>query len=717
MEIITDKSSEISTKIENYVEISNKNIFEYIYYGSPSLKCYLTNVDGDFVEFDKEIFYDYYDKSTVSSSLSYLYSQKHLGKDYENLYLPAVPSNEIMILPVEYIKNNQNPKLVDVKFDSLIKIPENLVLSFYKQDDKEKRKFYIGWKSGIRSAIIPLNNKFYRLKGCGNNDEGFIIQKLGFRKEGEEIRGCQFKHTSVREVYMSDKINRILENYGFEVANKPKGIIFYDDLNKSFSELKDSKNRIMKTCSVYEVLAEKRVGCHLMPGIEMLFVHFVIAYLKKYKFHDYLCKSFSQKFNFNSGLVNMIKGMYVEERWTRKPLPKTEEEIRKQKEIEEENKREDERRRKEKEEKGELEEQFKADRENINLINLEKQAVPKVSFSQQICDFSPTFQHINVINLTVDQNLDSLFSHYKIYEYKIDRSHFSDFTELEHKANERESSDIFKNSNSIFFSSADVPKLRYENLDFARFLFNDNNLKDQKDYINKLMKCRVEYDITEKLDSLFDSEKSLIFLSSLLYSRIGFEIGKIKRILQDNDINWGTFEDLPFRFHCNAHTDNLVIIPHKIRIERITNTNKTPNLIAILDFDLAFSREKFISLSLDITEKYGENDKFLFDSYLNGERQHLEWELAGIENVNIFSFLSSMDEKTFSKEDKNIIDSNNFNLCFQTLVYLLRDNAVLGYQDGYLLKEFKHQQLFEKYYDQISHLIEVGLLSSHDFLG
>ena len=28
--------------------------------------------------------------------------------------------------------------------------------------------------SGKRSAILPLGNKYYRLKGCGMNQEGFI---------------------------------------------------------------------------------------------------------------------------------------------------------------------------------------------------------------------------------------------------------------------------------------------------------------------------------------------------------------------------------------------------------------------------------------------------------------------------------------------------------------------------------------------------------------
>lgn len=30
-------------------------------------------------------------------------------------------------------------------------------------------------RSGRRSVIVPFGNKIYRLKGCGNDDEGFIL--------------------------------------------------------------------------------------------------------------------------------------------------------------------------------------------------------------------------------------------------------------------------------------------------------------------------------------------------------------------------------------------------------------------------------------------------------------------------------------------------------------------------------------------------------------
>ena len=46
-----------------------------------------------------------------------------------------------------------------------------------------------------------------------------------------------------------------------------------------------------------------------------------------------------------------------------------------------------------------------------------------------------------------------------------------------------------------------------------------------------------------------------------MFSLIGFETGKIKRLLDDNLISWGYFTDHnPFVPHCNAHPNNFVVL-------------------------------------------------------------------------------------------------------------------------------------------------------------
>ena len=167
--------------------------------------------------------------------------------------------------------------------------------------------------------------------------------------------------------------------------------------------------------------------------------------------------------------------------------------------------------------------------------------------------------------------------------------------------------------------------------------------------------------------------------------------------MQDKNINWGTYEDQPYRLHCNAHTDNYTINQR--------GWNKNKNILSILDFDLAFFRDNFINISDESKDKFGFPDDFLFDSYLNLERQHLEWEFAGLENVLSFDFYKEEIEK-----DKN------FDFISKALFNLLRDTSVIYFREGYLLKEFTMGAKYEELYEDIYDMIEIALFISHDFM-
>ena len=75
---------------------------------------------------------------------------------------------------------------------------------------------------------------------------------------------------------------------------------------------------------------------------------------------------------------------------------------------------------------------------------------------------------------------------------------------------------------------------------------------------------------------------------ALIFARCGAEVGKIKRLLDENEISWGYFTDHnPYEPHCNAHPNNLIVL------DPIKNANS--NILATLDFDLAFDFESFIN--------------------------------------------------------------------------------------------------------------------------
>ena len=69
------------------------------------------------------------------------------------------------------------------------------------------------------------------------------------------------------------------------------------------------------------------------------------------------------------------------------------------------------------------------------------------------------------------------------------------------------------------------------------------------------------------------------FFQTLLniYIRIGYEIGRIKRYLQDANINWGSYIYRGSSYHSNAYSNNLVVLPQG-----------NDSLLAPLDLGLAF---------------------------------------------------------------------------------------------------------------------------------
>lgn len=76
------------------------------------------------------------------------------------------------------------------------------------------------------------------------------------------------------------------------------------------------------------------------------------------------------------------------------------------------------------------------------------------------------------------------------------------------------------------------------------------------------------------------------------------------RIFQENEISWGYYNDHdPFLFHCNAHPNNLVLVPDFL---------ESNNLLAPLDFDLAFYKNEFININYE-DPNYAKNDGILFD--------------------------------------------------------------------------------------------------------
>ena len=117
-----------------------------------------------------------------------------------------------------------------------------------------------------------------------------------------------------------------------------------------------------------------------------------------------------------------------------------------------------------------------------------------------------------------------------------------------------------------------------------------------------------------------------------MFKQIGYETGKVKRILDENSISWGYFIDHnPFVPHCNAHPNNFIVL------DLFASYNKFNNLVAPLDFDMAYDYETFVC-TVEESKELGKKDRESFDNWNGCEKYELEGALGGDENMINFIY-------------------------------------------------------------------------------
>ena len=129
--------------------------------------------------------------------------QKHFIDGYEHpIVVPGIPALDFVNKVIKRAKIDNAPlfneSLPEVIQRPLIKCPENY--------STISESLCVGIASGRRSALIKLaNGKWYRLKGCGNDCEGFPVRLTSspvttgsvVSSCWQDIRGCAFPHTAV----------------------------------------------------------------------------------------------------------------------------------------------------------------------------------------------------------------------------------------------------------------------------------------------------------------------------------------------------------------------------------------------------------------------------------------------------------------------------------------------------------------------------------------
>jgi len=135
------------------------------------------------------------------------------------VYMPCIPAINFKV-SVSADKNSETS--AEDFATPLIKVSETAA--------QENGLTITGVASGKRSAIIVNRDGTYtRLKGCGNLDQGFPLEPLGYPPDMVEVRGCAFESTVYREIAFQQRVNTLMEQHDLTGGNKPLGVWKYPE--------------------------------------------------------------------------------------------------------------------------------------------------------------------------------------------------------------------------------------------------------------------------------------------------------------------------------------------------------------------------------------------------------------------------------------------------------------------------------------------------------
>ena len=524
---------------------------EEIYFGDKS--CFLYPCTGIFRAYKKEyIQQDEINEKSISESLKYSEDLSYIKPEYKDYYLPSLPSIQI------HFKNNNLKENESEDINLFLKQP--LIKS------KAIKNYPLNYKciaSGQRSALIkdPKTGYYYRLKGCGNDELGFNLEKSQRFFLQYNTRGSQYDCTCFRELYFTEKVGEALKKINIPCANIPIGFWKYDKIlnilpnenvkNEDIPILENQVPEIDKYCAVFQTLGERRLRTHLLCGIDIIF--------------ESIAKLCVSKNILNEEILNEIKKIFPEKR---------------------------------------LPDNFKT----------------YYSVSNSLCPEGIEFD---------------VWSKNPIYDNKCYESIIS-CKKLKKEMEENKNLKIYSEQAE-----------KYDEL----FPFLTENLSEKhKKMVRKI------------LDNLIQGKKEgKIFFKSLLdiFARIGYEAGKIKKCLQEANINWGTYIDRKVDYHCNAHSNNLIVLPQG-----------NDSLLAPLDFDLSYSKDKMVILSKD-TESFGKQDESYWYNYLKCEQGNLALNLCGADDYNSENEKKRFRQDTFEAKARNVMK------------YLFSDCLLENYMKGF----------------------------------
>ena len=547
-----------------------ENYDEDLYFGDKY--GYLYPCTGVFRSYKKEyIHQDDITKESTEETLKYSDDLSYIKPEYKDHYVPVVPEPNIHFKNAN-LKDDENEEIDSILRQPLIKAKEIKDYPCYKCII-----------SGHRSALIkdPKSGIYYRLKGCGNDEKGFNLQKTEGVMVEIVTRGSQYDTTCFRELFYSEKADENLKKLNIRCANYPVGFWKYDKnleilpkeniKPEDIPKLENQDPEIDKYCGIFHTLGDKRLRTHLLCGLE--------------KILEIISKICIDKQLINEELLNEIKKIYPASR-----LPN------------------------------------------------------KIETFKTISFFGP-------FNINFDEWVKKPKKKKRHYDAIISSEQFK--------------KEINENKNlNVFIEQTENYDEIYNKL--------SENLSEKHKTMAK--------NIIENMKKEQKNGKKFFLTLLNIYIRIGYEVGKIKRCFQDANINWGSYVDRGCSYHCNAHSNNLVVLPQG-----------NESLLSPLDLDLAFSKEKMIIINKDCPT-YGQHDLSYWDNYINAEFVDLSLNLCGAEDYN-FEFEKNKNKNPDSLEAKvkNVI---RFLLCDCMLENYMKGYDKLESKDLISDKELKEDNFF-----------------------
>ena len=156
-----------------------------IYFGSRRVR--LARVGGKAEAFDPADWQVDMSPEALETTLGRAELQLAAGATKAGVVIPAIPARELA-------RTRQHGST------SVDAWPEALRLPLLKVGPGADALKLVAVASGTRSCLVRCDDgQWYRLKGCGNSDQGVVVRTNGEGASAwRELRGVAFPHTAVR---------------------------------------------------------------------------------------------------------------------------------------------------------------------------------------------------------------------------------------------------------------------------------------------------------------------------------------------------------------------------------------------------------------------------------------------------------------------------------------------------------------------------------------